>query len=453
MICYRCGSVIGAGKYCLHCGANISVYKRIVRISNAYYNAGLAKAGVRDLSGALDSLSRALEFDHKNIPARNLLGLVYYEMGEDVEALCQWVVSKNLQPDNNPAEEYIAAVQGNARELEEHNQAIRKFNQALDSAKHDGEDLAIIQLRKVISQHPHLLKAYQLLALLYIRGGDYSRAGKVLKRALQIDRGNVLCQEYAASIRGRLSRPRTRAEILAEQGGEIAAQEVISPEQKQRSGIWQFALGAVLTAAVCLGAYFFLLRPSSARELNNKVNQNQIAYNEKLGEKDSRIAKLEEERDSLQEDVDMYTALMENYTGENGSITNYNRLLVALQKYTEGSWYELMDVFKEINPDTVEMEEFQSCYKTLEEFVNSNDILEKILQEGVDAYNNSRYARTREVCAAVLELNPDYDKAIYYMAMAYEASGNDSAAAPYFQDIVNRFPGSQYYQQAKRRVS
>ena len=40
-----------------------------------------------------------------NINARNLLGLIYCEMGEVVEALSQWVMSKNLAPDDNVARE------------------------------------------------------------------------------------------------------------------------------------------------------------------------------------------------------------------------------------------------------------------------------------------------------------------------------------------------------------
>ena len=41
MICYQCGSTLGSGKYCLRCGADVSVYRRIVRRSNGFYNVGL----------------------------------------------------------------------------------------------------------------------------------------------------------------------------------------------------------------------------------------------------------------------------------------------------------------------------------------------------------------------------------------------------------------------------
>ena len=53
--------------------------------SNEYYNDALAKASVRDLSGAIESLKTSLKFNKLNIDARNLLGLIYFEMGEVVE--------------------------------------------------------------------------------------------------------------------------------------------------------------------------------------------------------------------------------------------------------------------------------------------------------------------------------------------------------------------------------
>ena len=76
MICYNCGSVLTNSDYCSQCGMDVSVYKRIVRLSNTYYNAGLTKAKNRDLAGAADTLRRCVKLNKRNIDARNLLGLV-----------------------------------------------------------------------------------------------------------------------------------------------------------------------------------------------------------------------------------------------------------------------------------------------------------------------------------------------------------------------------------------
>ena len=60
----------------------------------AYYNLGLEQAGVRNLSGAIVSLKNSLKFNKYNIDARNLLGLIYCETGEVVDALSEWVISR-----------------------------------------------------------------------------------------------------------------------------------------------------------------------------------------------------------------------------------------------------------------------------------------------------------------------------------------------------------------------
>ena len=76
MKCIFCGIPLGKNDYCTGCGADITLQKRIVRISNLLYNQGLEKAMVRDLSGAIVCLKRSLKFNKENIDARNLLGLV-----------------------------------------------------------------------------------------------------------------------------------------------------------------------------------------------------------------------------------------------------------------------------------------------------------------------------------------------------------------------------------------
>ena len=62
------------------------------------------------------------------------------------------------------------------------------------------EDLAIIQLKKVLSLNSRLVKAHRLLALLYIKTENYERAGRELKRALNIDRTDTLSLQYQQEL-------------------------------------------------------------------------------------------------------------------------------------------------------------------------------------------------------------------------------------------------------------
>ena len=56
MRCIYCGTPLSSIDYCSGCGADVTILKRVVRISNLLYNEGLEKASVRDLSGAVSCL-------------------------------------------------------------------------------------------------------------------------------------------------------------------------------------------------------------------------------------------------------------------------------------------------------------------------------------------------------------------------------------------------------------
>lgn len=129
--------------------------KKFLYQSNQWYNDGLRRANIRDLSGAIISLKKSLQFNRDNIAARNLLGLMYFGQGEVGEALVEWIISKNIKSHENIADYYIKKVQETPSELETMNQAIKKYNQCLTYCQQDGEDLAVIQLKKVVHRIRH----------------------------------------------------------------------------------------------------------------------------------------------------------------------------------------------------------------------------------------------------------------------------------------------------------
>ena len=62
------------------CGMDLTVFRMAYLRSNLYYNRGLEKANIRDLSGAVIMLKKSLEMNKYNTNSRNLLGLVYFVM-------------------------------------------------------------------------------------------------------------------------------------------------------------------------------------------------------------------------------------------------------------------------------------------------------------------------------------------------------------------------------------
>ena len=157
------------------------------QLSKLYYNQGLDRAQIRDLSGAIDKLRFSLQLDKSNIQARNLLGLVYFETGEAVAALGQWIISSNLQPEDNLANDYIKDVQADQNRLKNISQSIRQYNEALAACRAGNDDMAAVSLRRVLTKNPKFIQAYHLLALIDIHEGKYASAQRILRRALKID--------------------------------------------------------------------------------------------------------------------------------------------------------------------------------------------------------------------------------------------------------------------------
>lgn len=260
--------------------------KKIMYQSNSWYNDGLRKAQVRDMSGAIVSLQQSLQYNRENIAARNLLGLVYYGIGEVSEALVEWIISKNLCPRDNIADYYIKNVQNSANELESLNQAIKKFNQCLVYCQQNGEDLAIIQLKQVIASHPTFLKAYQLLALIYIQMNQNTKARQILIEAKKLDTTNELTLTYLQEVtkqRGRYGKNAERgfrkpksATVEYSLGNET----IIQPKRsKIRNMAQQLAFANILIGMV-LGAalIWFLVAPAVNQNRSEKLNNQMRAY-------------------------------------------------------------------------------------------------------------------------------------------------------------------------------
>ncbi len=145
-------------------------------------------------------MKRSLKFNKLNIPARNLLGLVYFETGEAVAALSEWIISKNIMPEQNVAAEYIQKLQAEPAKLDMINQTIKKYNTALKCCKEGNEDVAAIQLKKILSQNPKLIKGYHLLALIYLKREEYEKARKILKKAIRIDKTNSTSLRFLKEV-------------------------------------------------------------------------------------------------------------------------------------------------------------------------------------------------------------------------------------------------------------
>lgn len=307
--------------------------KKLVYLSNQWYNDGLKKANIRDLSGAVISLKKSLQYNRDNIASRNLLGLVYYGRGEVAEALVEWIISKNIKTHGNIANYYIKKVQESPSELDVIDQAVKKYNQCLVYCQQNGEDLAAIQLKKVIAAHPTFLKAYQLLALLYLQTEQYAKARQLIRKAHRLDSTNEVTLRYMHELT-QLHRDKAahlkmeKAQTISYNLGNETIIQPVSATLKDNAAlltILNIVIGLVVGAAVV----WFLAVPTMKRNMNTKTNREVIVYSE-------QIAALETEVQLLKKEVEGYKATSEQTEAEKqvaqGTQASYEILVAVIEQ-------------------------------------------------------------------------------------------------------------------------
>lgn len=452
MICYRCNHEAGDAAQCPVCGTDLSVFLKIKRLSNMYYNDGLQKAEVRNLSGAIISLKKSLKFNKYNIDARNLLGLVYYEMGEVVDALSEWVISKSYQQDDNIAGRYLEELRQNKAQLDTINQTIKKYNQALLYCKQDSRDLAIIQLKKVLSLNPKLVRGHQLLALLYLQEDKLDMAKKTLRNAGKIDANNTTTLRYLKEVNARLRekgslKKKKEDDLISYQSGN---EMIIMPSRFQDYSLGS-TLGYLLIGLV-IGALVigFLVVPGVQATAKQEMKDVMIEANETLSSnaqliesQETRIAELEAQLASLEGQVGTLPAQTAAYEALLSSYVAY----IGNDYITAGTSLESVDN-TQLSANAV------TIYNDLWTAI-SEKYYEELYSIGYSSYAAQNYEDAIDKLLRVVNHDMAYrdGNAAYYLAQAYRKSGNIEAAKPYYQYVIDNYPGTEKATTSKNYVN
>lgn len=460
MRCYRCNSVLSESDICESCGTDVVVYKKIVRMSNTYYNMGLAKARVRDLSGAADLLRRSVRIDKNNINARNLLGLVYFEMGECVEALSEWVISKNIRPEKNIADEYIRDVQSNQSRLSTINQTIRKFNKALGYAWEGNDDLAIIQLKKVLSLNPNLVKGHLLIALLLMKKEEYQKARKNLNKVLKIDINNILAIKYLQEIDALLTDENGRKAVIKqeEETKPLSGNDVIIPKSAYKETNYALVTFVNVLIGIVIGAamVYFLVTPakesSAASEYKSTITDYASKLDKANGEVTSlkdKISKLQNERDSYKEQVDSASSIVASTENTNKLIEIAQDVLaaanVAKAELSNEEACKIADSLVALEDISKESENFKKLYDELKNmtFAKAGQYYYNL---GAQYSNNNEWDNAIEAYKHCVSYNDNEPSYLYKLGKAIykKNNGNTEESKEYFNKVIKIAPDSEF---------
>ncbi|MBO5473053.1 MAG: tetratricopeptide repeat protein [Lachnospiraceae bacterium] len=456
MICYQCGCNLSEHDFCTNCGADVALYKKIIYISNRFYNEGLERANVRDLTGAITSLRQSLKFNKNNVEARNLLGLVYFETGEVVAALSEWVISKNLRPKKNIADDYIDMIQTNQNRLDIINQTIKKYNQALTYCNQDSLDLAVIQLKKVLSLNPKFIRAHQLLALLYINNEEWEKAKRELTKCLEIDTNNIATLRYLKEVDEMLmpeegvknaSRKQKKTEeiIKYQSGNETIIQSVNVKEGKGVTSLLNLGIGLVIGIAIA----FFLILPARIQNARATIDDELRKVSEQSDAKTATIDEMQQQLDELMEKNSSLEQDLAAYMGTDGTLQSVDSLMKAAGAYLTNpeEVTVVADYLEEIQMGESEEENdtseaFDNLYHTLLALVGP-DVAESYYNDGYEAYRQENYEDAIPNLEKAFKYDATNGEALYNLANAYYRIGEEEKARAAYLQIIELFPGTE----------
>ena len=454
MKCIYCNTPLAEIDYCPGCGADVTLLKRIGRISNLLYNRGLEKAQVRDMSGAITCLQQSLKFNKENTDARNLLGLCWYETGEVVQALSEWVISKNLQPHDNPANGYLNELQNSKNQLDVINQSIRKYNQSIEYCRQNNEDMAMMQLRKVVSQNPKLVKAQQLLALLYMKHNEFEKARRILKKALAIDNTNTNTLRYLTEIEevtGRSSsfgrgRRRAASDTMTDPhaGGTLrymsGTETIITPttfrDSSRVATFINIGLGVLLGGAIV----WFMAVPATRQSISEEANRQVTDANLQMASGNVQLSDLQDQMDNYKSQVEDANSDRDDALAK---VKSYEDLLSAANTYISGDTSAAANAVTAIDGGKLDGNA-KTLYDTMKNGV-SVTLFNTYYQAGTTAYMSGDYQTAADQLKKAVEsdengTNSSYFNALLCLAFSYYYQGDMTNANKYFTMLSEKYP-------------
>ncbi len=464
MKCYNCGNKVSIKSIeCDYCGEDLMVLQKAYKLSNTYYNIGLSKAKVRDLTGAIFVLRKSLEINKRNTDARDLLGLIHFEMGEIVAAISEWVISKHIAPSSKRSESYLDSIQSNPNKLDLYSQSIKKYNAALNLIHQGNDDLAIIQLKKVLRLNPSYVKALQLIGLMHIHNQEYDKAYRYLIRVKKIDISNTTTLKYLKEIE--IYGAEEVAEAKKKKKKNERQQEarpdpyVISSYKEDKPNVGLFLS---LIAGIVIGviASIVLIVPTVRDNAVSQFRDSEVEYNAEISKKEQELSSLRKENEDLIEEVsrlETNVSEAEEIAEEVSDTSDVDNLMAATALYLEGAanddldYVAVADYISKVDSSKLNNANAVNLYNTINDEVSLEASL-SLYNDGHDIYTRGDYEGALEVLLQSYEYNPTNVDAIYFIARSYHRLDNNEKAIEYYTILTEDYPATNRAREANSQL-
>ena len=444
MKCPNCNFNFLSGNVCPECGVDVLIFEKTLKISDALYNKGLDLARIRDLSGSIESLTKSIQFNKNNFYARNLLGLVYFEVGKAADALKQWVMSASLLTEGNPAVRYIEEMQETPGLIDDYNDAISMYNNALAYIHQKSDDLAIIQLKKALELSPSFIDAMNLLAFCHLIKGEKQMASVLVEKVLELDINNPVTLNYYTAIfpeKKKLSLKEVREPELIT-GQSVVPGKLMENIKRRRLfsnnffmvEVLSFVVGVICTIILMFVTYI----PGRIADANREINALQAELTSTQDVLSRTIADAERDIEQLEWELEEAIANYRRIEGVIAAGDQTQRVDIGWSYIRAGNYLEAAQIFELIDPvgmDDITLGRFREGREIAFETAGA-----AAYNAGFIYYSNDNFVSARRAFDMTLRF-VDEDSllagsTLYFLGRMAEEEGDNDLAVEYFTRVV-----------------
>jgi TolA-binding protein len=280
------------------------------------------------------------------------------------------------------------------------------------------------------------------LALLYLQEDKLDQAKKELRSAGKIDANNTITLRYLKEVNTKLRqkgslRKKKEDDLISYQSGN---EMIIMPSRFQ-----DYTLGATLgylLIGMIIGALAigFLVVPGIKDQAKQEFKEQMVQANDTLGanaqqiqsqeqkiaELEAQIAVLQSQEEVMPEQIAAYETFLIGYVAFAGN-----------DFVTAGTNLEAVDT-AQLSATALEL------YNTVWASV-SEQYYQALFDAGYKSYEAENFADAIANLRRVTDKDMSYKdgSAAYYLAQSYRKNGDNEAAQPYYQYVIDNYPGTQ----------
>lgn len=420
------------------------------KLSNKFYNLAYDRACARDLSGATLLLKKALRFNKRNVNARNLLGLIFYEEGAVIEALKEWFISRDIgNVEINPANDYLYRV-----EHDEENQklfeSVKLYNDALEDVRATRYDLAMIKLYKSVEQNDHNVKAMQLLALLLLSIKDHIKAGAYLLKCQKIDNGNSFTNDHMNYVLKNTKKGEVKEKKIENVYSikKLEADDAILPRKYIKLSENQKVIFVLMGIAIGALSYSLLISPfSKGSSIAN--DKEVIKYANLVNDQNKVIRDITIENNELKTNYNAASVKLKAYEEQNKLFTSqYETLNSIITDFDGGYISRAAKNFVELDKDSITDEALITLLNQARSRIEGIGA-KRLCELGTESWNGGNTNAAISYYQLSLSINPDDPETMFLLARLYQRLERNKEANTIFDKIIAQHPQSTFAKRSR----